>query len=169
MSTGIPIVTPTLDIETKELNLAPGVSLSENAATITRSILDLFAGHPSLAKLALWRDDATFTDPLTIATGRDRYAAQWYGLTQAFSHIEQLHHQVKDGGNPILVDLRMKYVVRGLGKEQVVNSVVAIFLDGRGKVERVEDRWGGKLPEGKVANVSFAVSLLEGVGGDVVG
>ncbi|KAJ4295148.1 hypothetical protein N0V90_007158 [Kalmusia sp. IMI 367209] len=152
MSTGVPPSITSLAIETKDLKTAPGVSLSENQSTITRSILDLFAGRPSLPKLALWRDDATFTDPLTIATGRDRFAAQWYGLQQAFSEIERLHHEVTDAGNPILMDLKTRYVIKGIGKEQVVQSVIAIHLDGEGKVQKVEDRWDGKLPEGSIAN-----------------
>lgn len=47
----------------------------------------LFAGKPTLKKLALWTDDATFNDPLTKAEGRKQYSAQWYGLAAAFSEI----------------------------------------------------------------------------------
>ena len=160
MSTGVPNATPNLNIETKTLTTAPGVSLSESQSTILRSILDLFSGRPSLPKLALWRDDATFTDPLTIATGRDRYAAQWYGLQQAFSEIERLHHEVTDAGNPMLMDLKTRYVIKGIGKEQVVSSVVAVHLDEQGKVSKLEDRWDGKLPEGSITNVSTISHLL---------
>ncbi|KAL1600424.1 hypothetical protein SLS60_006809 [Paraconiothyrium brasiliense] len=158
MSTGIPNVSPNLNLETKDLKTAPGVSLNENQSTVLRSILDLFAGKPSLPKLALWRDDATFTDPITVAQGRDRYAAQWYGLQQAFSEIERLHHEVTDAGNPILMDLKTRYVIKGINKEQTINSVVAVHLDSEGKVQKVEDKWDGKLPEGSIQNVS---SLLD--------
>lgn len=161
MSTGVPNAAATLNIETKDLKTAPGVSLSENQSTVLRSVLDLFAGRPSLPKLALWRDDATFTDPLTIATGRDRYAAQWYGLQQAFSEIERLDHEVKDAGNPILMDLKTRYVIKGIGKEQVVSSVVAVHLDEQGKISKLEDRWDGKLPEGSIANVSSVFQLVD--------
>lgn len=152
MSTGIPNVSPNLNLETKDLKTAPGVSLNENQSTVLRSILDLFAGKPSLPKLALWRDDATFTDPITVAQGRDRYAAQWYGLQQAFSEIERLHHEVTDAGNPILMDLKTRYVIKGINKEQTINSVVAVHLDSEGKVQKVEDKWDGKLPEGSIQN-----------------
>lgn len=149
-----------LNIEAKHVQTAPGVKLSEQQETIVGSILDLFAGRPSLPKLALWRDDATFTDPLTIATGRDKYAAQWYGLEQAFSEIERLNHQVKDAGNPILMDLRTRYVIKGLNKEQTIQSLVAIHLDDQGKISKVEDKWDGKLPEGKISEVSSLFELL---------
>jgi hypothetical protein len=159
MSTGAP-TTGTLNIESKDIQTAPGVTFSEEQRTIVSSVLDLFAGRPSLPKLALWRDDATFTDPLTIATGRDRYAAQWYGLQSAFSEIERLHHSVKDAGNPILLDLKTRYVVKGIGKEQTIQSLVAIHTDEQGKISKVEDKWDGKLPEGGIANVSSAFQLL---------
>lgn len=160
MSTGLPSAIPNLKIETKDVTTAPGVTLSEGQSTVVRSILDLFAGRPSLPKLALWRDDATFTDPLTIATSRDRYAAQWYGLQQAFSEIERLHHEVTDAGTPILMDLKTRYVIKGIGKEQIINSVVAVHLDEQGKVSKLEDRWNGTLPEGSIANVSSIFQVL---------
>lgn len=119
----------------------------------------MFAGRPSLQKLALWRDDATFEDPITIAQGREKYQAQWYGLQSAFSEIERQHHSVKDAGNPILMDLKTRYVIKGIGKEQIVSSVVAIHLDGEGKIQKVEDKWDGKLPDGAIANVSYPDGL----------
>ncbi|KAJ4371255.1 hypothetical protein N0V83_004472 [Neocucurbitaria cava] len=151
MSTGVPPPSD-LAIENTNIKTAPGVTLTSEQNTIVGSILDLFAGRPSLPKLALWRDDATFTDPITIATGRDRYAAQWYGLQSAFSEIERLHHEVKDAGNPMLMDLKTRYVVKGIGKEQTIQSVVAIHLDEQGKISKVEDRWDGKLPDGAISN-----------------
>lgn len=78
--------------------------------------IQLFAGRPSLKKLALWADDAEFADPLTSATGRKQFSAQWYGLQSAFSSIERLHYQVTGNGNPITMDLSTKYKVKGLGK-----------------------------------------------------
>lgn len=47
-----------------------------------------------------------------------------------------------------------KYVVKGIKKEQVMNSVVRIFVGQDGKIEKVEDRWNGKLPEGAISDVS---------------
>jgi hypothetical protein len=146
--------TSNLDIETKHVTTAPGIKLSPHQETIVGSVLDLFAGRPSLPKLALWRDDATYSGPLTIATGRAKYSAQWYGLRQAFSEIDRLNHQVKDAGNPILMDLRINYVIRGLDKKQMIQSVVAIYLDDEGRISKVEDRWGGELPEGAISEVS---------------
>ena len=122
-------------------------------------MLDLFAGRPSLQKLALWRDDATFADNITIAEGRDKYAAQWYGLQSAFSEIERLHHQVKDAGNPILIDMKTRYVIKGINKEQTIESLVAIHLDQQGKIQKVEDKWNGELPDGAISNVSSDSSV----------
>ncbi|KAK5113772.1 hypothetical protein LTR62_003156 [Meristemomyces frigidus] len=139
-----------LKIESTNINTAPGVSLSDHQRTIVGSVLDLFAGRPSLPKLQLWKDDATFTDPLTIAQGRDQYSAQWYGLQAAFSEIERLGHEVKDAGNPIKMDLDTRYVVKGLGKEQKIHSLIEITMEGD-KISKVADKWDGKLPEGSIA------------------
>lgn len=151
--------TSNLNIENKTISTAPGITLSDQQQTIVGSVLDLFAGRPSLPKLSLWRDDATFTDPLTIATGRDKFSAQWYGLQQAFSEIERLNHQVTDAGNPIVMDLKTRYVIKGINKEQTIQSVVAIHLDEQGKIKKVEDKWDGKLPEGSISEVSRAVLI----------
>ena len=155
--------TPTSDpnIEIKYVQVAPGIKLSDQQNTIVGSVLDLFAGRPSLQKLALWRDDATFTDPLTIATGRDKYSAQWYGLQQAFSEIDRINHMVRDAGNPILMDLRTRYVIKGIGTEQTIQSLVAIHLDEQGNIKKVEDKWDGKLPEGSISEVRSSFSVAE--------
>lgn len=133
------------------LPAAPGVELSDSQRVITGSVLDLFAGQPSLRKLSLWKDDATFTDPITIAEGRKQYAPQWYGLKAAFSNIERLGGQITKGGNPIEFEMKTKYTVKGLGSEQTIDSKVKIFTEGEGdniRITRVEDRWDDSLKEG---------------------
>ena len=151
--------TSDLTIENKNINTAPGVDLSPHQKTLIGSVLDLFAGRPSLAKLQLWTDDGEFQDPIAIAKGRKEFEAQWYGLQTAFSEIERLHHQVTSGGNPIEMDLKTRYVVKGIGKEQVIESVVRIFTEGE-RISKVEDRWNGKLPESAVADVSCYFPLV---------
>ncbi|KAF2157263.1 hypothetical protein K461DRAFT_289598 [Myriangium duriaei CBS 260.36] len=141
-----------LKIENTNVNTAPGVSLSAEQKTIVGSVLDLFAGRPSLAKLQLWADNAEFIDPITISKGREKYQAQWYGLQSAFSEIERLSHEVTDAGNPILMNLKTRYVVKGVGKEQTISSVVAMHLGSDGKITKVEDKWDGKLPDGAISN-----------------
>ncbi|CZR61913.1 uncharacterized protein PAC_11810 [Phialocephala subalpina] len=116
-----------------QVNTAAGLQLSSQQRVLVGSVLDLFAGKPTLKKLQLWTDDATFSDPLTKAEGRKQYEAQWYGLKAAFSSIDQLHSQVTSSGNPITMDLKTKYVVKGIGKEQTVNSVIKIFTDEQGE------------------------------------
>jgi hypothetical protein len=71
-----------------------------------------------------------------------------YGLQSAFSRITLLSHQVTSAGNPLKVELSNQYVVKGINKEQTVNSVVNIWTRSDGKIEKVEDRWDDKLPSG---------------------
>ena len=66
-----------LKIESTDVKTAPGVELSQEQRTLVGSVLDLFAGRPSLAKLQLWHDDAIFTDPINHAKGRKEFEAQW--------------------------------------------------------------------------------------------
>jgi len=66
-----------LNIENTNIKTAPGVSLEGDQKTLVGSVLDLFAGRPSLEKLQLWKDDGVFEDPITIAQGRKQYEAQW--------------------------------------------------------------------------------------------
>lgn len=148
-----------LKIESTNIQTAAGVTLSDEQKTLVGSVLDLFAGRPSLAKLQLWKDEGEFSDPLTIAKGRKQYEAQWYGLQTAFSEIERLSHEVKDGGNPIVMDLKTRYVVKGIGKEQTINSLINIYHEG-GKITKVEDKWDGKLPESGIAQVREDALML---------
>jgi hypothetical protein len=163
--------------ETGELKLestvktATGVELSNEQRTIVSSVLDLFAGRPSLAKLQLWKDDAVFSDPITVAKGRKEFEPQWvchpalqdrqnssntlsqYGLQTAFSEIERKDHSVTSSGNPIELDMTTLYKVKGIGKETTITSKVNIFHEN-GKITRVEDKWNGNLPDSGIANVS---------------
>ncbi|CAF9912394.1 hypothetical protein IMSHALPRED_000304 [Imshaugia aleurites] len=141
-----------LNIENTNIKTASGVSLDEDKKTLVGCVLDLFAGRPSLKKLQLWADDAVFEDPITVAKGRERYEPQWYGLQAAFSEIERLHHEVTSSGNPITMDLRTRYVVKGIGKEQTIDSKINIFHEA-GKITKVEDKWDGKLPDSSFQNV----------------
>lgn len=164
-----------LKLETTDVKTAPGVDLSSEQRTLVASVLDLFAGRPSLAKLQLWKDDGEFSDPITMAKGRKQYEAQWvsalwgpgdlrkhfsailtngiqYGLQTAFSEIERKSHNVTSAGNPISMDLTTRYKVKGVGKETTINSKINIFTDG-GKIQRVEDKWDGKLPDSSITNV----------------
>ncbi|KAK3054098.1 hypothetical protein LTR09_004876 [Extremus antarcticus] len=135
-----------LKIENTNISTRSTAELSSHQKTIVGSILDLFAGRPSLSKLQLWSDGAVFEDPITVAKGRKQYEPQWYGLQSAFSEIERLHHEVTSNGNPIEMDLKTRYVVKGIGKEQVIDSKIKVWTEGE-KIVRVEDKWDGKLPE----------------------
>ncbi|KAL5314121.1 hypothetical protein ACEPPN_018545 [Leptodophora sp. 'Broadleaf-Isolate-01'] len=68
---------------------------------------------------------------------------------------EQQHHLITSSSDPITLDLKTRYKVKGLGSEKVVESVVRIFTEEGGKegekIVGVEDRWNGRIPEGWVA------------------
>lgn len=57
------------------------------------------------------------------------------------------------------MDMKTRYVVKGIGKEQIISSVINIYLDKQGKIEKVEDKWDGKLPDGAISNVSLSQLL----------
>ncbi|KAG8531064.1 uncharacterized protein KY384_004421 [Bacidia gigantensis] len=155
------------NLENTNVKTASGVTLDETQHTLVASVLDLFAGRPSLKKLQLWDDNGTFADNITRAVGRKQYEAQWYGLQAAFSEIERLHHEVTSAGNPISMDLRTRYVIKGLKKEQTIDSKINIFYDKETqKITKVEDKWGGKLPDSSFSDAMRklnAVSVPLGV------
>jgi hypothetical protein len=133
------------------LNPGPGVSLSAPQSAILCSILDLFSGHPTKRILTLWKEDASFHDPLTNATGRTQFEAQWYGLKAAFSDIQRLSCTTVSAGNPMEMELKTMYKVKGIGSEQVVQSRVCVYTEGEGegmRVRKVEDKWDGEIKEG---------------------
>lgn len=128
------------------------------------SFHQLFEGKPTLKHLSLWNPDATFIDPLTTAQGYNRYAAQWYALAQLFSPVEIQSHEVVSSGNPIEVKLHNKYTLPSINKQQDIHSLVKIWVDSNGKIDRVEDRWDGQLPEGALSEVCLRVSGKDNLG-----
>ncbi|KAL9624421.1 MAG: hypothetical protein Q9160_001384 [Pyrenula sp. 1 TL-2023] len=141
------------NIHSTDIQSSPGVSLSQQQKLLVGSVLDLFLGKPTKRKLTLWDENAAFEDPITTAAGRKKYEAQWYGLAKAFSEIEQLSHKVTDAGNPIKMDMKTRYKIAGIGKEQVIESKIIIQMDSSGeKISKVEDRWDGNLPDSAFKN-----------------
>jgi len=59
------------------------------------------------------------------------------------------------------MNLSTRYVVKGIGKEQKIDSVILIHHDGNGKIEKVEDKWNGELPDSTFSNVSFQNELVQ--------
>ena len=53
------------------------------------------------------------------------------------------------------MDMKTRYVVKGIGQEKTIQSVIKVWLNQQGKIERVEDRWDDQLPDGGIKNVSF--------------
>jgi hypothetical protein len=122
--------------------------------------VQLFEGNPTLKHLSLWSKDAKFEDPLTTASGYDKFAAQWYGLPALFHPIHIQHHKVTSGGNPIELELSNKYTIKGIKKDQLMDSIVKIHVGSDGKIDKVEDRWNGKLPEGPISEVCLIISSI---------
>jgi hypothetical protein len=65
-------------VQTTNIETAPGVTLDDHQKTLVGSVLDvssrynisksqLFQGKATKDKLALWKDDAVFEDPICIA------------------------------------------------------------------------------------------------------
>jgi hypothetical protein len=57
------------------------------------------------------------------------------------------------------MDLKTRYVVKGIGKEQVISSKILIHTQAD-KITKVEDKWDGNLPEGSIAQVSGLSQLF---------
>ncbi|KAH9905470.1 hypothetical protein F4778DRAFT_779806 [Xylariomycetidae sp. FL2044] len=147
-------------IKNTNINEDAGVKLSPHQKVLVGSVLDLFSGNPTLRHLSLWSPSAVFTDPLTVAAGYDKYAAQWYGLPALFDPIRIRSHRVTSAGNPIELDLSNAYVVKGIKKEQVIDSRVRIHVGADGRtIEKVEDRWNDELPEGTAFRKLNAVTV----------
>ena len=54
------------------------------------------------------------------------------------------------------MDLKTRYKVKGIGSEQVIESVIKIHTDTQGeRITKVEDRWNGNIPEGAFAKVGL--------------
>lgn len=54
------------------------------------------------------------------------------------------------------MDLKTRYVLKGLGKETTIASRINIFYDkDTGKITKVEDKWDGQLPDSSFQNVSI--------------
>ena len=54
------------------------------------------------------------------------------------------------------MDMRTRYVVKGINKEQVIDSKINIFYDkDTGKITKVQDKWDGQLPDSSFKDVSF--------------
>ncbi|KAI6251077.1 hypothetical protein HI914_00673 [Erysiphe necator] len=143
-------------IETIDFKVSSSVNLSVQQKLLVGCVLDLFKGKPTLKKLKLWDDNATFNDPLTMAKGRKQYQAQWYGLKAAFSEIEQLEATVLSSTNPIDLYVKTRYKVKGIGIEKIISSNVRIFTDPSEKfITGVDDLWDSGIPNGAIAKVGL--------------
>ncbi|KAF5324445.1 hypothetical protein D9611_004314 [Ephemerocybe angulata] len=94
-----------------------------------------------------WRKDATFQDPLSVCTGYDEYAAQWYGLAKLCSKSETLSSRVMSSTsipNRIVYHQKQEYTFAVIGRTKVIESIVIVDLDENDKIVTLTDQWGGK-------------------------
>jgi len=137
-----------IGIKNNDIIQKSGVSLSQQQKVLVGSVLDLFEGNPTLKHLSLWSRNATFQDNITVAEGYDKFAAQWYGLPALFNPIKIQSHTVTSAGNPIELELKNSYTVKGVKTEQTMESVVQIEVGDDGKIVKVNDKWNNNLPDG---------------------
>jgi hypothetical protein len=58
------------------------------------------------------------------------------------------------------MDLKNRYVIKGINKEQTITSVVTIQTSADGsRIEKVQDKWNGELPDGAIKNVSTSFQV----------
>jgi hypothetical protein len=59
----------------------------------------------------------------------------------------------------MLLNLSQNYVVKGLGKEVKVDSIVEITTTEDGsRITKLHDKWNGELPSGPIRDVSISRS-----------
>jgi hypothetical protein len=63
---------------------------------------------------------------------------------------------VTSAGNPILLDLKTRYKVKGIGAETTIQSTVEIHTADDGRISMVVDKWNGKLPDGAFTQASWS-------------
>ncbi|WDK23624.1 hypothetical protein CGRA01v4_14916 [Colletotrichum graminicola] len=148
-----------IGIKNNDIVQKSGVSLSQQQKVLVGSVLDLFEGNPTLKHLSLWSRNATFQDNITVAEGYDKFAAQWYGLPALFNPIKIQSHTVTSAGNPIELELKNSYTVKGVKTEQTMESVVQIEVGDDGKIVKVNDKWNNNLPDGAFSQVRDSVQV----------
>jgi hypothetical protein len=59
------------------------------------------------------------------------------------------------------MNLKQRYVLKGINKSQTIDSVVSIQTSEDGsRILKVQDKWNGELPDSSVRNVSGVLQLL---------
>ena len=103
--------------------------------------------------------------PSPSLEGRKQFEAQWYGLKVAFSEITRDSCSVVSAGNPVEIDMKTKYKVKGIGSEQTIASKIKVFMSADGRqITKVEDKWNADdLPEGGFKKVSDILNPMKWV------
>ncbi|KAA8894348.1 hypothetical protein FN846DRAFT_763780, partial [Sphaerosporella brunnea] len=143
-------------VESVEIQVAPGLELKGHQRQIVAAVLDLLQGKVTRQKMSrnFWALDAVFEDKMKKAVGIDEVDAQWWGLKAMMRDIDMISHKVT-AVEPKRVELEVenRYVLRHTPASMgtVVKSVVVIETDEEGKIKKVLDKQDGKLPQGKLS------------------
>lgn len=147
-------------VESVEIACAPGVEISGHRRLLVACVLDLFGGQVTRQKLEFLTDDAVLENPLGKAVGKAEVESVWWTLDKLMQDVRLMkHHLVEAGDKRFVLEVEVKYTLKGLGKETVVESVVEVELDDEGqKIRRIVDKWGGE--ESKHSTIMDVSSCL---------
>ncbi|KAF8543802.1 hypothetical protein BDD12DRAFT_874026 [Trichophaea hybrida] len=140
-------------VESVEINVAPGIALEGHKRQVVGAVLDLLQGKVTVQKMSrsFWAEDAVFEDNMNKAIGINEVEGHVWSLKTLMKDIKVLNHQVTQVEPNIVMDVENQYNVRSLNTEKVVKSKVVISIDKNNKIKRVMDMWGGSLPEGMLS------------------
>lgn len=124
-------------------NPSNSLSIPTHRLALLQDILSLYSGCPSESALRRYALRAIYDDPFSYCDTRYKIAGQWYGLPKLFSNCEtEAYEVVKNEPSEMLVKLRQRYTLRGLGLGKTVDSLVALVMDSDGNVKYHKDLWG---------------------------
>ncbi|KAH8651469.1 hypothetical protein BGZ61DRAFT_375391, partial [Ilyonectria robusta] len=63
-----------------------------------------------------------------------------YGIPALCHDTEIQLHTVTSAGNPIKLNLSIKYIVKGINKKLIIDSAVRTYISKDSKIKKVEDR-----------------------------
>ncbi|KAL7621762.1 hypothetical protein AAE478_009089 [Parahypoxylon ruwenzoriense] len=119
-----------LQIRDRDINKASRVKLSPQQKLLVSSVLDI-------SRIAIRRKPTL------------KHLSLWSAT---------LPSRIRSQSPPATISMRLNLV--GIMREQVINSVIRIHVGQDGKIDKVEDRWNDKLPEGGVSEASFPFSVI---------
>lgn len=142
----------------------PTRSPNAEVKKVVDDILLLYQLKPSEQAYQHYRNDAIFSDPLSIAKGLGSIKSQFNGMPKIFSESTTeasaiLENQPSHRPNTISLDLTQRYVFKVPKSEKTIRSIVTLLRDDQGKIQRHDEEWGGE--KNKTASDGFMGKLQE--------